>query len=82
MQIDIKCYECQQCNHIGKPSVMKGSAYCDSHRVKESQVQVVTRIGLFQRFKDFMFDKRYKDADDEKKRRLESKGFRPSWFWR
>ena len=28
----IKCYQCRHCNEKGKPSVMKGSAFCESNR--------------------------------------------------
>jgi len=77
MEINIKCYECGQCNRKGKPSVMRGSAYCDSHRKFGVKTN---RIGLFQRFKDFMFEKRYNDQRETEK--LKIKGFRPSWFWR
>ena len=72
----IPCYECRQCNRKGKPSVMRGSAYCDSHVVKRHKVN---RLGLFERFKDFIFQRRY----DEKTNQLKTtKGFRESWWYR
>jgi len=72
----ISCAECRQCNRKGKPSVARYSAYCDSHVKKGMQVN---RSGIFQRFKDFIYERRY----DEKTKQLKTtKGFRPSWFWR
>lgn len=72
----IPCYECRQCNSKGKPSVGRGSAYCDSYIKLGIKVN---RVGLFQRFKDFIFNRRY----DEKKNEMKNtKGFRPSWFLR
>ena len=74
--IEIKCNECRQCNSKGKPSVTRGSAYCDSHIKYGIQVN---RVGLFQRFKDYLFERRY---DEKEKKMRTTKGFRPSWFWR
>jgi hypothetical protein len=78
--IVFRCTECKQCNTRGKPSVMRGSAFCDSHR---RFGEVVNRSGLFSRFKDFLFDRRA-EYDDEtgKLKDVNEKGFRPSWFWR
>ena len=70
------CRECGQCNQKGKPSAMRGSAYCDSHiRVGIK----VNRVGLFRRVKDFIFERRY---DEEKNQLKTHKGFRDSWFWK
>lgn len=72
----IECKECKKCNRKGKPSVMRGSAYCDSHIIRGIRVN---RVGLFQRFKDLVFERRY----DEKENKMRTnRGFRPSWFWR
>jgi hypothetical protein len=72
----ISCLDCGQCNRKGKPSVMRFSAYCDSH-IKQGIS--VNRVGLFERFKDFITQRRY----DEKENMMKTtKGFRPSWFWR
>lgn len=78
MILDLKpCYECKQCNHIGKPSVMRGSAYCDSH--KRHGTKAVERISLFQKFKDRLFTKNF----DEKENQMKPiKGFRKHWIWR
>ena len=71
------CSECRQCNHVGKPSVMRGSAYCDSN--KRHGTKTVERIGLFQRFKDKLFSRNF----DEKENQMKPiKGFRNNWIWR
>jgi len=70
------CSVCRQCNHIGKPSVMRGSAYCDSHK---QQGRIIARVGLFQRFKDRLFERYYDKKENQMK---PSRGFRLSWFWR
>ena len=72
----IPCNECRQCNRKGRASVMKGSAYCDSH-IKS--IRQVNRSGIFSSFKNFLFERRY----DEKTNKLKTKkGFRDSWFWK
>lgn len=72
----ISCIECRQCNRKGKPSVMKGSAYCDSHILSRPQTN---RVDLFDRFKIFLFEKRYDEKTNDVSK---NRGFRPSWFWR
>lgn len=77
MNLELKpCSVCRQCNHIGRPSVMRGSMYCDSHK---RQGRIVARIGLFQKFKDRLF-KRYYDENENKMK--PGRGFRPSWWLR
>ena len=81
MDIKISCTECKSCNRKGKPSVMRGSAYCDSHRKKYTY----QRKGIFgwiskkffSRLNDKMFDRRY-----DKKKGMNTKGFRQEWFAR
>lgn len=71
---EIKCGNCKQCNRKDKPSVMRYSAYCSSHIRYGLKIN---RSGLFERFVDFIFNKRY----DEKNNKLKTtKGFRPSYF--
>ena len=79
----IKCYECRSCNIKGKPSVMKGSAYCDS-RIKfgVKKTQKTQRIGIFDRFKNFLWDRRTKFDEKGNLKEFKKKGFRESWFWR
>ena len=82
MEINITCGECGSCNRKGKYSVMRGSAYCDSHRKKA----VYQRLGLFgwisKKFfsaaKDKMIEKRLDGKTGEKN----LKGFRLDWFSR
>ena len=73
--MELNCLECRQCNGKGKPSVMKGSSYCDSHRIRN---KISKRIGLFATIKERLFGKRY----DEKTNTTKLKGFRESWFLR
>lgn len=73
---DIPCHECRQCNQKGKPSVTRNSAYCNSH-VRHGVI--VNRSGLFQKFRDFITERRFDDKENKLKT---TKGFRPSWFWR
>lgn len=75
----LSCHHCKQCNRKGKPSVMRGSAYCDTHRKTIGQVN---RSGLFHRFKDFLFDKRAKFDDKGRMKEFKKKGFRKDWFIR
>ena len=75
----ITCSQCGQCNRKGKPSVMKGSAFCDSH---VRSVRQVNRTGLFQRFKDFLYERRTRYDEKGEMKEFKKKGFRESWFWR
>jgi len=72
----IACVECRKCNIKGKPSVTRLSKYCDEHYTY--RVQVKKRFGLFMDIKNKFLDKRF----DDKKKKLNKKGFRESWFWR
>jgi len=58
---------------------MKGSAYCDSHISIGTKIN---RVGLFHRFKDFLFDRRASYDGEGKMKEFKQKGFRESWFWR
>jgi len=72
----IKCTECKQCNSRGKPSVMRNSAYCDSH----IKVGIrVNRSGLFRGFMDFLFNRHFDDKEGKLKT---TKGFRSDYFLR
>lgn len=73
------CRVCRQCNRKGRPSVMKGSAYCDSHI---NIGKKVNRVGLFSRFKDFLFDRRTEYDEEGELKEFNKRGFRESWFWR
>ena len=73
--MELNCLECRQCNRKGKPSVLKSSSYCDSHRIRN---KISKRIGLFATIKERLFNKRF----DEIKNDFKSKGFRKSWFMR
>ena len=75
----IKCCVCRQCNRKGKPSVSRGSAYCDSHIKTISQVN---RSGLFSRFKDFLNERRSKYDKEGNLKEFKQKGFRMSYFLR
>jgi len=82
----MKCYECGQCNSKGKPSVMQGSAYCDSHRIKYTH----RREGIFgwiskkffSKIKDKFLDRRMKLNEDGSIKEFNKKGFRENWFYR
>lgn len=85
MEINISCRECRQCNRKGKPSVMRGSAYCDSHR----KYYTHKRKGLFgwiskkffSKVKDRTYNKRIEYNDDGSVKEFNKKGFRESWFF-
>jgi len=46
---EIKCYQCGHCNRKGKPSVTKGSAYCEAN----SGIMSEERKSIWQRIKGF-----------------------------
>lgn len=48
----VSCAECRQCNHKGKPSVMRGSAYCSSKRIDNR----IFRLSFFERIKNRIRD--------------------------
>jgi len=73
----ISCSNCKQCNIKGKPSVMRGSKYCDEHNVKK--IFVKSKFNIFTSIKDKLFDRRY---DREQNKMKNTKGFRSSWFER
>ena len=75
----IPCNICGQCNKKGKPSVMRESAYCNTHKKTKGQIN---RSKLFDRFKGFLFDRRSKISKDGKLEDVNAKGFRKSYFWR
>jgi len=58
---------------------MQGSAYCDSHKKYGKKYH---RIGLFDRFKSFLWDRRAKFDEKGDLKEFKKKGFRESWFWR
>ena len=73
----IPCNQCHQCNTKGKPSVSRGSKYCDEHIISIKRNNSFLNIIL--NFKDKLFNKRF----DEKTKSLKTtKGFRESWFYR
>ena len=82
----VACNVCRSCNRKDRPSVLRGSAYCDSHRVKH----VHGRKGLFgwiskkffSNLKDKMYDRRIKYNEDGSIRDFKHRGFREDWFWR
>jgi hypothetical protein len=77
MNIELKpCFECRQCNHKGKPSVMRGSQYCDTHK-KQSKVK---QKGILSRFVDRWISRNENKKNPEQQ--PPTKGFRPSFFWR
>lgn len=77
----IACSDCRQCNHKGKPSVMRGSMYCDTHRVGKPVTK--EQKGFFSRIKDRFFEKRtVKDKETDEIKEVLTKGFRESWFYR
>ena len=86
MEIKITCRECGSCNHKGKPSVMRGSAYCDSHR----KYYTHKRLGLFgwisKKFfsdiKNKFYGKRVKYNEDGTIKEFNKRGFRENWFFR
>ena len=78
----IECNQCGSCNRKGKYSVMRGSAYCDSH-IKNVVYQ---RLGLFgwisKKFFSDVKDKMIEKIVDEKTGEKNLKGFRLDWFFR
>lgn len=74
----VSCHVCRQCNHKGKPSVMRGSMYCYNHRVGKT----MERIGFFTRMKDKFFE-RFFDKDEDGFPKIKPlKGFRKDWILR
>ena len=57
---------------------MRGSAYCDSHKKRRP----VDRVGLFDRFKSFLLERRTRYNEMGEVKEIKRKGFRDSWFWR
>ena len=77
----IACSDCQQCNRRGKPSVMRGSMYCDTH--KRGRPVTKGQQGFLSRLKDRFFEKRtVKDKETQEIKEVRTKGFRESWFYR
>ena len=77
----IACVECRQCNRKGKPSVSRGSQYCDNNYIR----RVKTKRKLFGWFTDIknkMMDRRVEYDEDGNVKKFNKKGFRESWFWR
>jgi hypothetical protein len=74
----LSCRECRKCNRKGKPSVMRGSKYCDDHRIAKAN----KKIGFFTDFKNRLYDKRSRYDKEGKLKEVKYKGFRESWFWR
>jgi len=77
----IACRECRQCNRKGKPSIARGSAYCDSHYIHRAK----TKRGWFSFITDVknkFMDKRTKYNEDGTIKEFNKKGFRESWFYR
>ena len=79
----ITCIDCGQCNHKGKPSVMRGSMYCDTHYHQLGKIGWLDRIkrffGFKEQFKDKLVDKFY----DKKKGEMNKiKGFRDDYIYR
>jgi len=73
----ISCLDCGRCNKKGKPSVTRLSKYCDENYVRKLQTKK-SLFSFFTGIKDKFFNKRY----DEEYNKMNTKGFRPSWFWR
>ena len=73
--MEYNCLTCCQCNRKGKPSVMKGSSYCDAHNINN---KIIKRIGIFQAIKNRLFEKRFNERTGD----MKQKGFRKSWFMR
>jgi hypothetical protein len=78
----VSCRDCRQCNHKGKPSITRGSKYCDDHRISMRQANKEKKFGLFTNIKNRMFEKRAKYDDKGQLTDLKQKGFRESWFWK
>ena len=73
----IPCSECKQCNRKGKPSISRGSKYCNEHIISNKNTG-----GLFKwvvSIKDRLLEKRW---DDKKQEIKTTKGFRKDWWYR
>jgi hypothetical protein len=68
----ISCSNCNQCNHKGKPSVTRLSAYCDNHRIDNK----IIRTGFFKSFTERIFTILHPDNKSE----IKKGGFRISWY--
>lgn len=77
----VKCYECKQCNRKGKPSVMKGSLYCEKNR----GIITPERLDIAEKFWDLLpfkhmdikswFKSKKKQEKEEKEKRENEKKF-------
>ncbi len=76
----ITCIECKQCNHKGKPSVSRFSKYCNEHYIRKTQVKK-SFFNWLTSLKNSIYDKRAYDKDGNVKK-LNTKGFRESWFYK
>ena len=77
----IKCSTCEQCNRKGKPSVMRGSIYCDVHQKKTHKKS--DRKGFFSSIKDRLFKARTeKDIETGEIKNIRTRGFRDDYFYR
>ena len=72
----ISCSECRQCNRKGKPSVLRGSKYCNEHIITVKRKSVLFK--WVDNIKDKIMDKRL----DKDGKLTTSKGFRQSWWYR
>ena len=87
-EIKVSCRECGSCNRKGRPSVMRGSMYCDKHIVRHTYAKtgilkwISERFNFITRVRDKMYDKRIKYNEDGTVKSFNQKGFRQDWFFR
>ena len=72
----IVCSECRQCNHKGKPSVLRMSKYCNDHYIGTPVTK--DALSFLTSLKDRFFNKRYSEETKD----VNKKGFRKIWFLR
>lgn len=82
----IACNDCRQCNRKGRPSVMRGSAYCDSHVIKRIHRRkgifgFISKIFFKEHVKNKYTEERTKYNEDGTIKSFNKKGFRESWFY-
>ncbi len=73
------CDECRECNRKGRVSVTKYSKYCDDHFKFAERNKNDGMFSFLSNWKDKIFQSR---LDPEKNEIKNSKGFRPSWWYR
>jgi len=84
MDKEISCRVCRQCNRKGRPSVMRGSSYCDANQIRIGIFgQKKKKKGLLSRLRERFYNARtVEDKETKQVKEFRTRGFRESWFYR